>query len=169
MSLASDEKDLREKLKAKLDRFPGGLMVEEFIPGTEYAAGFFGEYPYELAGLSLLDYGKVKSGLKFLDYASKWDRDSSEYKNLVPDILADEEAGISGKVSAISRKAALALGCSGYFRVDLREKDGELYVLDVNPNPDINKDAGFAKQCYAKGMSYEKMIGKIIELGLIKK
>ncbi|MBF0217101.1 MAG: ATP-grasp domain-containing protein [Candidatus Omnitrophica bacterium] len=169
MSFVTDEKALRDRLEAKLKRFPGGLVVEEFISGKEYAAGFFGEYPYELAGVSLLDFGNAPSGMKFLNYSSKWDRSSAEYTGLIPGIMRDDSEVTREMVSDLSRKAGLALGCSGYFRVDLREKDGELYVLDVNPNPDINKDAGFAKQCYAKGLSYEKMIMKIIEIALRKK
>jgi D-alanine-D-alanine ligase len=45
----------------------------------------------------------------------------------------------------------------------MREKDGELFVLDVNPNPDINRDSGFMRQAYAKGYTYEDVIEKILK------
>jgi D-alanine-D-alanine ligase-like ATP-grasp enzyme len=36
----------------------------------------------------------------------------------------------------------------------------------VNPNPDLTPDAGFARSAKAAGLTYDKLISKIIEYGL---
>ena len=43
-------------IENKLDEFPGGLIVEEFIYGNEYSIGFLGDYPYEHFNISMLDF-----------------------------------------------------------------------------------------------------------------
>ena len=66
----------------------------------------------------------------------------------------------------IAKRAGITLSCRGYFRVDLREKDGRLYVIDVNPNPDLNVDSGLANQSRRSGLSYEALVSYLVEIAL---
>ncbi len=43
-------------------------------------------------------------------------------------------------------------------------KDGELNVIELNPNPDISPGSGAVLQAEAAGMSYTQFIEKITEL-----
>ncbi|MFH1878964.1 MAG: D-alanine--D-alanine ligase [Candidatus Omnitrophota bacterium] len=163
-SFAEDGTQLGKAVADKLKDFPEGLIVEEFIPGREYNAGYFGAYPYVSAGISMIDYNDYPGCPVFMSFTAKWDTGTDEFHKLVPVVVKGDmlQEGIKSTIHEVSRKTAGVLGCSGYFRVDLREKNGKIYVLDINPNPDINRDSGFTRQAYAAGLTYEEMISRII-------
>jgi D-alanine-D-alanine ligase len=167
-SFVSTQEELYPSIENKLNELSGGLIVEEFIGGAEFNASYMGEYPYELVGISKLDYSEHEGCVNFLTYDSKWEESSDEYRRLMPEVVTGSKDSVIKDINRISVEAGRALGCGGYFRVDLREKDGKLFVIDVNPNPDISKDSGFARQAKARGLSYVDVIEKIISLAMEK-
>jgi D-alanine-D-alanine ligase len=59
------------------------------------------------------------------------------------------------------------IGCRDYARIDFRlSKDHQPYILEVNPNPDISDDAGFARSAMAAGLTFDDLAGKIVECAL---
>ena len=166
-SLVTEKQNAYEILEKKLKKFPQGVIVEEFISGKEYNVGFLGDYPYELLGISVIDYAKHKKILPFLSYNSKWETYSQEFKILLPSLEEPIDESFKKRIITLAKKVGEVSGCRNYFRVDLRETDGRLFVLDVNPNPDINQDSGFMKQAYYKGYTYEDIIEKILKSATI--
>jgi D-alanine-D-alanine ligase len=165
-SLVRNQEELAVAVAKKLKNFPRGLVVEEFIAGKEYSAGFVGNFPYELLGISVIDYSKYDDFSPFLTYGSKWNVHSPEYKAIVPSLSESIDEEIRNKIFEITALAGKILGCKGYFRIDMREKAGRIYVLDVNPNPDISPDSGFICQAQHKGYSYSQVIEKILHAAL---
>jgi D-alanine-D-alanine ligase len=161
-SLALTPEELRDSIETKLKCFPGGLIVEEFIPGKEFNAAFLGDYPYENLGVSLMDHEEHDDCPSYLNFSSKWKENTTEYKKLMPRVLDKKDPEYRSDIVDISRRAARAVGCTRYFRVDLREKNGELYVLDINPNPDISPDSGLVRQAASRGMDYTEVVSRIL-------
>ncbi|MBU2250643.1 MAG: ATP-grasp domain-containing protein, partial [Candidatus Omnitrophica bacterium] len=162
--LVLKKEELLKTINSKLKRFPKGVLVEEFIDGKEYNAAFLGSFPYELLGIGKLDYQRHENLTPFLTYASKWEEAAPEFKKLVFSPCLEISDSLKDEIVGLSQRAAEALGCSGYFRVDFREKNNRLSILDVNPNPDINPDSGFISQARRKGYSYIGILEKILEL-----
>jgi len=53
--------------------------------------------------------------------------------------------------------------------VDMRmDKEGQINVIEVNPNPDISPDSGAVRQAEAAGMAYTRFIEEIMKLALEK-
>ena len=160
------EEDLEEVVSRKLLEFPRGIIVEEFLPGYEFNVGILGNDPYEVQSVSMLDYSKWTQRNPFLGYSSKWDPSDLDFQMEFVDLGEDFPRLERTRIIDTALKAGRALGCSGYFRVDLREKNGKIYVLEVNPNPDINMDSGLARQCRNRGLTYPEMMKSIIRYGL---
>ena len=53
--------------------------------------------------------------------------------------------------------------------IDIRlSKDNQLYVLEVNPNPDLTEGAGFLRSTEAAGYSYVQTLEEIIKFALAR-
>ncbi|MGC9490497.1 MAG: D-alanine--D-alanine ligase family protein [Thermovirgaceae bacterium] len=161
------DRSLLETLLAQLfEDFPDGLVVEKYLPGTEYNAGCMGAAPYEFLALSSIQYRPEKKTSDFLGYDSKWKPESLDYQEIGSCIEQDLSLPLHRRIRDMCLKAGEVMGCRGYFRVDFRERNGEVFILEVNPNPDINTDSGFARQSAAAGYDYSDMIAKLVELAL---
>jgi D-alanine-D-alanine ligase len=159
-SLVTDRSELESVVSSKLSLFPGGVRVESFLPGREFSVACIGNDPYDIREVSVIDYEREGASLPFLDYGSKWDGESPLYA-LVP---KKAEGALRYSAAKLAAAAGKALGCRGYFRVDLRERDGRLFVIDVNPNPDVAPDGGFFRQCRESGLSDEETVHTLLEL-----
>ena len=96
---------------------------------------------------------------RIVDYKAKWSNDSFEYRNTVRVVPAPLPARIARQVEAMARAAWVAAGCRDYARVDFRmTASGRLAILEINPNPDIAPDAGFAAALKAAGIPFEAFV-----------
>jgi D-alanine-D-alanine ligase len=161
-SLIQDAEGIESLLRKKLEEFPRGILLEEFIPGKEFSVGFLGDPPYEVLGVSMIDYSLYSGSLPFLHYGSKWNPLCTEFHEILPVLEPAIAPSLRERLVETARKAGETLGCRGYFRVDLREREDRLYVLDVNPNPDLNEDSGFARQGRKRGYSYPEVVERIL-------
>lgn len=143
-------------------------LVEEFIVGREINAAILGNG--EAAVVLPLAEILFDSGLArpIVSFEGKWLEGTAAYQKTVPVCPA---ALAEPEVAAV-RVAALAafrvMGCRDYARVDIRLRDGIPWVLEVNANPDISPGAGLARSAAAGGLDYPALIGRILELTLLR-
>jgi D-alanine-D-alanine ligase len=91
---------------------------------------------------------------------------TAEFVGTIGRCPADLTPECEKKVREIALRAYRMMGCRDYARVDMRLKNGNPCVLEVNPNPDISDDAGFARSARAIGLSFEETVAKIVEYAL---
>ncbi len=164
-SVCTTRKALKERL-AKVKGLWDDTLVQEYVPGREVNVGFVGT---EMLPLSEIDFAKMPRGSwPIVTYAAKWDEGSPEDIGTVPICPAQLDPELAKRVEAVARLAWQVIGQeSGYGRVDIRiAPDGQPYVLEVNPNPDISADAGLARMARARGWDYETLIQKLVEEAL---
>ena len=59
----------------------------------------------------------------------------------------------------------MALGLAGYARVDLRvDPDHGPFVIDVNPNPDLQPGAGLSLAAERSGTTHDQLVLRILDL-----
>ena len=75
--------------------------------------------------------------------------------------------GAEQAISKLCKRVYRALDLSGYARMDLRlTPEGRVYVLEANPNPNLEYGEDFAESAEKAGISYEMLLQRILNLGL---
>ncbi|MEM3045273.1 MAG: GNAT family N-acetyltransferase [Candidatus Bathyarchaeia archaeon] len=166
-SVVSDESALRDRVGYLLERYRQPALIEEFIEGRELNVSLIGNSSPEVLSISEVDFSRLDRRFKILTYNGKWDRGSRDYAETPIICPADLDEPLKEKIMELSRRAYGILGCRGYARIDFRVADpDEPYIIDVNPNPDISRGAGFARSAEKAGIPYNQLISRIIELAL---
>jgi len=142
-------------------------IVEEFIDGRELYCGVIGNDRLQTFPVWEMSFSKMPdNNWKIATERVKW---SVKYqkKHGIDTALAGLTGEESGKVQHLAKRVYRALDLSGYARIDLRMKaDGQLSVIEANPNPQLAEGEDFAESARRANVSYAKLIEKIISLGL---
>jgi D-alanine-D-alanine ligase len=145
---SADALDEAYALAANYDRV---VMAEKFIDGIELTGAILGEQALPLI--------KLETPREFYDYDAKYVANDTRY--IIPSGLAGKE---EGKLRALCLDAFLALGCSGWGRVDLMlDKAGAPYLLEVNTSPGMTDHSLVPMAARAVGLSYEDLCVRILE------
>lgn len=145
-------------------------LVEEYIEGREFNVAMLGEREPEILPISEIDFSGLPPELPpIVSYDAKWNVKSDYYTGTVPRCPAQLDAAVEERIKKTAVAAYRAVGVRDYGRVDIRlSADGTPYVLEVNPNPDISPKAGLARSASAAGISYDKLIEKIVTATLAR-
>jgi len=167
-SVVNDEKELKDQLEFLYHTLKQPIIVEEYIEGREINSAILGDKEKIALPLSEISFDTLPDDLpKIVTYDGKWIKDSLYYKNTIPVCPAPLDNEIAEMIKKIALNVSDLFGCRDYCRVDFRlDKNNQPYILEVNPNPDISIDAGFARAAKAYGLSYDELLVKIIEFAL---
>ena len=161
--------DSAEQLERQIvyihDVYEQEALVEEYLDGREFNVSVIGDKNPEVLAISEIDFSSLPEGEpRIVSYRAKWDEESPMYGSTVPICPANISKRLENRIKDIAIRSHLCVGCRDYTRVDMRtDSRGSLYVLEVNPNPDISPRAGFARAARAAGYSYPEMILRISE------
>jgi D-alanine-D-alanine ligase len=140
--------------------FPGPALVEEFLPGREFAVSLWGAGPeYCAAGETIF-----MPGVQLNTYGGKWDTESFEYANTPMRYETEVDPALREAVFAAARGAWHAVDARHYLRVDIRQDaQGVPRVMDVNPNPALSPGIGVGRAAEESGWTWEQLIQKLVE------
>jgi D-alanine-D-alanine ligase len=166
-SVVNDFASLERQIGLVSNQYGGGTMVEEFIDGREFNATILGNSEYRVLPVSEIVYSLPSGMPRILTFAAKWEPDSPYFegtKAVCPAEVATEERE---RIAETAIAAFRIIGGQGYARVDMRvDREGQVNVIEVNPNPDISPGSGAVRQAEAAGMTYTQFIKKIVQLAL---
>jgi D-alanine-D-alanine ligase len=148
-------RDQRE-LKLALASVPARALVEEFIPGREFAVSVWGGDQPEYFSVGETVFA---NGLELITYDAKWMPESADYMDSPVSYATEVSAGLRGTLEGTAGSVWKAVGAHGYLRVDVRLNDaGVPHVLDVNPNPALGRSGGIRAAAEAVGWSWERFV-----------
>jgi D-alanine-D-alanine ligase len=167
-SVVYDRKELEERVEYIIKMFKQPALVEEFIDGREVNVAILGNNPPVVLPISEIDFSHLPSHLpKIVSYEAKWIPNTDYYEKTIPICPAPLEPELERKIKDIALSCYKIMGCRDYARVDMRiDKEGNPYVLEVNPNPDLSRNAGFMRSASVYGLTPEETIVKIAEIAI---
>ena len=145
-----DARALAEVLPQALRAYPNGVLVEEFVAGTDVTVPFL-EGRGDEGVLLPVDYlvdPAAKSRFNLYDYRLKSAEANKVSVRCPPDLPRD----VVSRLRAISKMAARALGIRDLGRIDFRVgEDGRLYLLEVNALPSLERGRQPVRRGGARG------------------
>jgi D-alanine-D-alanine ligase len=97
-------------------------------------------------------------------YSAKWDEHSFAYRHTPRRLdFPRKDAPLLNKLKGIALHCWHAFDLTGYTRVDFRvDHDNQPFVLEINTNPCLSPDAGFAAVLQHAGVGYTQAIERIL-------
>lgn len=138
---------------------PHGYFAEEFVDGREFNVAVLGERPLPISEIEFTVEPRI------VTHAAKWSPGSPDDVGTKPVCPARVSPTLRGRLQRAALAAFRATGCRDYARVDVRF-DRRVHILEVNPNPDLSPDAGFARAAAAAGYSYRSLVETIAGFAL---
>ena len=143
-------------------------FAEAYIDGREFNLSLL-EHSSGVEVLPIAEIlfeGLEANAPKIVDFDAKWTPDSRVYIGTPRRFgLERNEPELARKLKQLALASWNLFGLNGYARFDFRiDPTGKPFVIDVNPNPFLAQDAGFAAAAAEAGLSYQDLIGRIVEL-----
>src|SRR5271163_279030 len=168
-SVVKNVKEMMERIQYIQDEFDSPALIEEYIEGREIYAGVLGSYDRaQVLPLIELDLSKLPEGTpKIASYDVKFEKNTEAYKLTKSQIAEDLDEKTTARLQEVGLAAYQAVKLRDYGRIDMRlAPNGDVYVIEANPNPWLASRQEFAMAAKASGLSYTEMIESIIELAM---
>ncbi len=165
-SVVHDREHLQSLLDDLLKKYKQPMLVEQYIEGREFNVAIVGNDEVVALPVSEIDFSTMPDGYHHIvSYEAKWMPETVEYKSTVPVCPAKISSRLQQKLQNTAIRAYQVMKCRDYARVDMRvDKTGKVYVLEVNPNPDLTpEESGFSRSAAAFGWTYGQLINNIVE------
>ncbi|HYF84103.1 MAG TPA: D-alanine--D-alanine ligase family protein [Clostridia bacterium] len=135
------------------------VMIEENINCREFECAVLGNNDPVASGI-----GEVIPSHEFYDYVAKYFDDGKSVV-VIPAELPENKVN---ELREAAVKAYKALDCAGMSRVDffMEKETGKILINEINTIPGFTKISMYPKLWDAAGVSYSKLIDKLIELAI---
>jgi D-alanine-D-alanine ligase len=175
-SVVNDLQDLFRRIDSLQTEFQQPVLVEEFVDGREFYVGVLGNFEAQALPVMEMDFSGLPAGaLRIASWDAKWGADgsgagagaerSAEFAGTKSIFPSDLDEDLTERLQRTAIQAFGALRLRDYARIDLRvAPDGEIFVIEVNPNCYLEREAEFARAAQKDGLSYHALIARIVEL-----
>jgi len=161
-SRVEDISGLKNQVEYIVKTYKQPALIEEFISGQEFTIAIVGnDNPEIMPVVQIKIDGKLKLNDKFYTFA-RITSDRLEY--VCPAKITQE---LKNKLDDLALRVYRSVECRDFGRVDFRvDNSGKPYVLEINPLPSLSTEDVFKLLAENIGITYELMIGKILNSAL---
>jgi D-alanine-D-alanine ligase len=164
-SIVTSPEELEDRIAFILDTYNQPALVEEFIDGREFLNAVWGNKKISMLPSVEMDYSNLTDMRdRLFTYEEKYVSGSRLYGSIDMCVPAELDPSAKAELERIVLATYQATGCRDYGRIDVRCLNGVFYVIDVNPNPDINPYTCMTHAAAKIGYSYGEMGSRIVNL-----
>ena len=164
-SVCIDAKTLEQRVRYVLENYGAPVLVEDFIDGREFHVAI-AELPdlHAMPPSETIFPPRPPGHRSIITYNAKWKVGTPDYEETPPIFPADLPPELARKISGHAREAYRLLGCRDYARVDFRmNAQGQPFILEMNPNPEICEDNSFINCFQGIGLTYREFVVRLVE------
>lgn len=159
---------LKERISKTFEGYDPPVLIEEFIEGRELHVSILGNDPPEVLPIIEYDFSELPSDHpSIISYDAKWNPLVESFHRVHAICPAQLTKRVEKKVKAAALAAYKITGCIDYARLDVRlTKDNKIFILEVNPNPDLTESVSFMQSAEQMGLSFGETLAKIVDCAL---
>lgn len=155
--------DVKSRADCCASRFGGDWFAERYVEGREFNIAVLDGRVLPMAEMRFEHWPEGKP--RIVGYDAKWEEDSAGWNGTVRAFGVEKsEPELAARLKSACQETWRLFGLTGFARVDFRVRDdGTPLILEINTNPCISPDAGFAAAAAEAGLSYQALIEAIVE------
>ena len=169
---ADDRTALEKVLQDRAPRLGGSCFAEAFVDGREFNLSLLAgpDGPAVLPPAEIVFEGFSPDQPRIVGYRAKWAEDSYEYHHTPRCFeFSARDTALLDRLRKAARACWHLFALRGWARVDFRVDDrGRPWVLEVNANPCLSPDAGFAAAAERAGIDAGEVMERILADALSK-
>ena len=159
--------EVAARIEACRQQYGGDWFAEQYIEGREFNIALLQDQGAVrvLPPAEIVFHDFAPGQPRIVDYRAKWAPESFEYRNTQRVFPGQRSDGrLLRDLATISKHCWRLFGLKGYARVDFRvDQHGHPWVLEVNANPCLSPDAGFAAALEQAGIGYAQAAMMILD------
>ena len=153
-------------LRSRAQSLGGACFAERYINGREFNLSLLSgpHGPEVLPPAEIIFEGYTEAMPRIVDYRAKWDEEAYTYHHTPRRFdFGPADRQLLERLKELSVRCWHRFGLNGYARVDFRVDDnGTPWVLEINANPCLSPDAGFAAALDRAGIAYADAVRRIM-------
>lgn len=166
---AKDPPSVKALLRQRMPDSNMRWFAEQYIDGREFNVSLLaddsesGMEALPPAEIVFESYAPDKP--RIVGYDAKWTEGSFEYTHTPRRFeFPESDSPLLAELRDLAAQCAAELELRGYARIDFRvDSAGRPWILEVNTNPCLSPDAGFAAAVSAAGLRFQDAIARILE------
>jgi D-alanine-D-alanine ligase len=159
IEVVQNKADLEILIAKLVEEFHQPILVEQFIPGREFAIGLIGNKDPEVFPLLEIDLAGDPNAIQSLEDKLK------RPKNKICPSIIDEN--LANELRRLTKETAKVLGIYDFCRVDYRlDNDGNLYILELNSMASLGLTGSYVHAAKVAGYTFETMVNRMLDVAV---
>jgi D-alanine-D-alanine ligase len=162
-----DPVELRRRLAERATRSGRPCFAEQYVEGREFNLSVLaGPAGPQVLSPAEIDFSAFPPGKpRIVGHRAKWQADSFEFHHTPRCFdFPSSDGPLLDRLRSLAEQCWMLFGLRGWARVDFRvDAAGQPLILEINANPCLSPDAGFAAALGQAAIPFDQAVRRILE------